>query len=181
MAGVRGLWSGPMEAKSRLCFHFCCLIVVALWCSAAQLTHAEASCPDLLLDGNLPTGYAWALHNNLDFYIYRAGRAGDDSSGIGIYFGYWPDFHPPENATRAAGEVAGKQVSWVVRDGSPEVKARHYRETLFEYQPVVGCVPLKVHVWLFAQDTNQVEELLGSLKSIRFRNKDSQAEGSKAP
>lgn len=132
--------------------------------------------PNLQPADRLPDGYEWQLENGPDFYIYRAQRPGNDSSGVGIYFGNMPslDFFegtPSEDLPREYGRVFSQRTSWVVLDGKEEMVAHpFYRTTILEYRHSI-YMPLKLHVWVYAEERNELEELLHSLENLRIESR----------
>ena len=120
----------------------------------------------------LPDGYKWQLEDGPDFYIYRAQHP-NTSAGVGIYFGNMPnssiqDLASDEDLPSQRDHVASQAVSWIVLDGKEKVTGHlFYRTTMLEYQYTI-YMPLKLHIWVYADDQSDLEELLHSLESLRF-------------
>lgn len=131
--------------------------------------------PDLEPVGGLPDGCEWQFQDGPDFYIYQA-NCPDDTSGVGIYFGNMPNFDLPKGVfpkdfPRKPGCVASRHISWIVLDGKEDITVHpFYRTAIFEYQYSI-YVPLKLHVWVFAESEGDLEELLHSLEDLRIRRK----------
>jgi len=123
-----------------------------------------------VLTEGLPDGYTWQYHEGIDFDIYQAQHPDGKDAGIGVYLGDWPDFPYADNLSREDGneQVFGNKVSWVVLDGSEETTHEFYRTTLLKHQYSV-YYPVYVHIWIYAEEEDDLQTILNSLESLRIK------------
>lgn len=133
---------------------------------------ANLKFPELKPVGGLPDGYIWKFEDGPDFYLYYGTNLEDDSSGIGIYFGLHPDFSIPEDAEKDNGKVGAREVTWVIYDNYENYNRRYYFETLFEYKHDDDFFPISIHLWIYSNSDEELENLLKSLEKVRFEERE---------
>ncbi len=121
-------------------------------------------------EGGLPDNCIWEHTPGIDFDTYYARGPDGQDAGIGIYLGNHPNFPYADDLPCENGRVLGIKVCWVVLDGSGETTHPLYRTTLLRYQYSVYH-PIYVHIWVFADDREELQSNLDALRHLRVRPK----------
>jgi len=126
--------------------------------------------------GGLSDGYNWELHEGLDFDIYYAQKADEETPGIGIYLGNMPNFFydndeniSTEDISHERDRLLSEDVTWIILDEINPHKQPFFRETQLNYHHGLGFLYTKVHVWVYASEREELNGLLESLQTLQLK------------
>lgn len=136
------------------------------------MASAAAQEPDALACPELPagSGFAWEFQLGPDFFVCRARPTDGGRQSFGVYQGFAPNFHPENGERRESGIVGGHDVTWyaITRDDTGFNLAQ---ETMFDLEPLPDGAAPKAHVWAYADTEEQLAQMLGVLKIVKFNNR----------
>ena len=138
----------------------CCLpVLLALAAGAHAQSQGDIACPQLPAD----SGLAWQHKATPTSDFCRALRA-DGSEAFGLFIANDSPFKPSRGNRAEQVVIDGREVQWYRSElaAQPDVKAR---ETLIELPD--GRV---AHMWVQAKSQQQLDEALGEITNLRFRN-----------
>lgn len=140
--------------KTALCLPF---LLLAAGAAHSQDVQGQGACPRLPADA----GLSWEHLSTGDADICRALRE-DGSEAFGLYIAADSPFQPNRRNREEEGSVAGQDVLWYRAElaNNPDIEAR---ETLIELDD--GRV---AHVWLQAQSGDQLQQVFGITRDLRF-------------
>ena len=137
--------------------------------------------PELRPVNGLPDGLSWRFQDGPDFYIWRGLDEGS-KSGVGLYFGHWPDFDGDVSRVEV-GRVGRDKVVWCrTNDHTRGFRA----ECLFVYLHDRKSIPLKIHVWVYGESEAEVNRFSSKLSTLEFHewknepNTDKERDGASA-
>ena len=110
--------------------------------------------------GGLQDSLKWHLSDGPDFYIYRAESK---ESGVGIYFGLHPNFQVDEKEKKESSHLLATKVEWFQ---SKEESRFQQWETLIPYEHSPEFMKLKLHLWVWGSDEEQIKSLVSKLESL---------------
>lgn len=138
---------------------------VALFITLLSLGMTDTSAQSVNACPELPSKeYVWSYKEGPDFDLCYGKDLKSGADTFGVYLGNHPSFHEVKAASIGMGQVGGIAITWYAMDtkvGNPKLA----RQTL---------VPLRkpgteiAHVWVFAENVEQLEVRLKTLKRIRF-------------
>lgn len=122
-----------------------------------------------VVEGRLPEGYIWEHTQGADFDVYYIRGSEQREAGIGIYLGHHPNFpYQADHLLCDGGQFLGVNSCWVVLDGKPEMEHTFYRTALLRYQYGIYA-PIYIHIWVYANQEDDLEYLLDYLKHLRVK------------